>query len=258
MGREYYTMTASPKNLDGPVSKSLLWDFCKSPFKWINAEEREQTDNMLFGSLVHALCFSPKQVADEYVVAPYDDWRTKEAREWKQTQADAGKAAVKEADLQRAEDMKESIMESEYIFGLGACDYEVAAFGQIGETIIKGMIDILPRSGNKLVDLKTTNSLGTENDLKRLIKSFGYHWQAALYLDLVNGLTGQSRTEFEFLFVETSFPYETAVVGLSENFIQQGREGYMNAVAKWQDAVSTKKFLPLHPFPLVIDAPAYA
>jgi len=219
---------------------------------------KEQTDNVLFGSLVHALCFSPKQVADEYIMAPYEDWRTKEAREWKQAQTDAGKAVIKEADWQRAEDMKEAIMESEYIFGLGACDYEVAAFGKIGDTVIKGMVDILPHKGEKLVDLKTTNSLGTEKDLARLVMSFGYHWQAAVYLDLVNGLTGQNRTEFEFLFVETSYPYETAVVGLSPDFIQKGREGYMNAVAKWQDAVSTRKFLPSHPFPLVLDAPAWA
>ena len=251
-------MTATPNNLDGPVSKSLLWAFNKSPHKWISGKEFEATDKMRFGSLVHALCFSPAQVAADYVMAPYDDWRTKEAKEWKQEKEASGVEVVKEAEWQRAEEMKDAIMESEYIFSLGACDYEVAAFGKIGETIIKGMIDIMPHSGNKLVDLKTTGSIGDEKDLQRQIYNMGYHWQAALYLDLVNGITGQSRTEFEFLFVEDQHPYEMAVVGLSENFIQKGREGYMNAVAKWQDAVSSKKFLPSHPNPLVLDAPAWA
>jgi hypothetical protein len=65
--------------------------------------------------------------------------------------------------------------------------------------------------------------------------NFGYHWQAALYLDLVNGLSEQEpRTKFEFLFIEDQYPYEYAVIRLSEDFINLGRAGYMNAVAKWQ------------------------
>jgi len=259
LGNEYYSISASPSNLDAPVSKSLLWSFNKSPYKWINGITTNVTDKMNFGSLVHALCLTPNAVEDQFVLSKYDDFRTKEAREWRDATALEGKTIVKEADWQRADDIKEVVMDSNYIFGLGACDYEVAAFGKIGGTLIKGMVDILPHRGERLVDLKVTGSIGDEKEMQRLCMNFGYHWQAALYLDLVNGLSEQEpRTKFEFLFIEDQYPYEYAVIRLSDDFIELGRVGYMNAVAKWQNAVSTKKFSPTHDGVLELAKPAWA
>jgi hypothetical protein len=259
LGNEYYALTATPENLNAPVSKSLLWQFNKSPYKWRSGIGVKQTENMIFGSLVHALCFTPTKVDEQFTLSKYDDFRTKEAREWKAEMQSKGIEVVKELDWHRAEDIKDAVMESEYVFSLGACDYEVAAFGKIGETLIKGMLDILPHSGNTIVDLKVTSSIGDEGDMKRLITSFGYHWQAALYLDLYNGLSGKEpRTHFEFLFIEDSYPHEMAVIRLSDEFIQKGREGYMNAVAKWQNAVFSKKFSPKHQGVVELDPPAWA
>jgi hypothetical protein len=151
------------------------------------------------------------------------------------------------------------VMDSEYVFGLGACEYEVAAFGKIGDTLIKGMVDILPHRGETLVDLKVTSNIGDAADMQRLVYNMGYHWQAALYLDLVNGLSdGEPKQSFEFLFIEDTYPHEMAVVRLSDSFIEKGREGYMNAVAKWQSAVSSKKFSPKHENVLEINPPAWA
>jgi hypothetical protein len=259
LGNEYYSISASPSNLEAPVSKSLLWQFNKSPFKWINGKKIEPTDRMNFGSLVHALCLTPKTVEEQFVLSKYDDFRTKEAREWRDAIALEGKTIIKEVDWQRADEIKETVMESNYIMGLGACDYEVAAFGKIGNTLIKGMIDILPHRGDTLVDLKVTSSIGDAKEMQRLCMNFGYHWQAALYLDLVNGLSEQEpRTKFEFLFIEDQYPYEYAIIRLSDDFINLGRSGYMNAVAKWQQAVSTKKFSPIHDGVLELEPPAWA
>jgi len=35
------------------VSKSMLWDFDQSPWKWIHSGTKETTPAMEFGSLVH-------------------------------------------------------------------------------------------------------------------------------------------------------------------------------------------------------------
>jgi len=121
------------------------------------------------------------------------------------------------------------------------------------------MIDILPRFGEKLADLKVTASIGDEKEMQKLVWNMGYHWQAALYLDLYNGLSGKpARNTFEFFFIEDTYPHETAVVRLSEAFIQKGREGYMNAVAKWQNAVFSKKFSPKHENIVELEPPAWA
>jgi hypothetical protein len=39
--------------------------------------------------------------------------------------------------------------------------------------------------------------------------------------------------------VEVESPHETAWVELSENLLELGRAGYMNALAKWQTCVAT-------------------
>jgi len=104
------------------------------------------------------------------------------------------------------------------------------------------MIDLVPQAGDDLVDIKTTSSIGKADDLASLVVRRGYHFQAALYLDLFNAATGLERTNFVLAFVETSAPYETAIVNLSGDFIEQGRIEYMNAIAKYQKCVSEKFF----------------
>lgn len=236
-GREYHAETATPLRLDGPVSKSLLWDFHQSPYKWRwGKHERTSSAAMDLGSLVHALCFTPKSIPEDFAISEFDSFRTKAAQEWRDAQV--GKIVVTQETVDKASEMMECIMTSEELFFLGEKDYEVAAYALIGGTLVKGMIDIAPRNGNILADLKTTSSITSLDALTRLIVNRGYHWQAALYLDLWNAATGESRDEFQFLFIETEAPYETAWVRLSPELINAGRTGYMNAIALWQNCLA--------------------
>jgi hypothetical protein len=72
----------------------------------------------------------------------------------------------------------------------------------------------------------------------------GYHWQAAMYLDLWNLASGDNRNEFIIVFMAVDRPFEMATVLLDEDFIRLGREGYMQALAKWNQCVQTKTFPP--------------
>ena len=254
---EYYKSTATPSNLQGAVSKSMLWQFVQSPYKWFMGETFTGNAKTEFGQLVHALCFEPSKVTSQYVISKYDEFRTNEAKEWRREMETSGYNVVKAADMERARTIAETVMESEYIYSYGACDYEVQVHGMIGTTPIKGMIDIAPHSGANLSDLKVTGSIGTESDMARHIANMGYHWQGSAYLDMFNATNGTERTEFDLIFVEEDAPHEMAVFTLSENFLAKGREGYMNAVAKWQQCVATKQFLPAHPSKSVIEPPKY-
>lgn len=236
-GREYHADTATPLNLDGMVSKSMLWGFHQSPFKWrYGKHEKTSSQAMDLGGLVHALCFTPKSVSEEFAVSEFDNFRTKAAQEWREAQV--GKTVVTQDMMAVANEMADCIMNTEELFFLGDKDYEVAAYASIGSTTVKGMIDIAPRHGKVLADLKTTGTIGSLDALQRLIVNRGYHWQAALYLDLWNAATGEERDEFMFLFIETETPYETAWVKLSPALINVGRTGYMNAIALWQNCLA--------------------
>ena len=238
--KDYYNRTATRQNpKGGPVSKSLLWDFNKSPYKWLHGREKEVSKAMELGTIIHMAALEPEKPLESLVaVSPYTDYRTKEAREWRDSQRDAGKIIATAEDINLASTCGNVFREDYGQMFKAETKTEVAVFGNIGSTGVKGMIDVVPEGLDCLIDLKTTASIENLNTLQRNIVNRGYHWQAALYLDLWNAASGEKRTRFIFCFMETEFPHETAWVELSENLIELGRAGYMNSIAKWQACVA--------------------
>ena len=240
LGKTYYERTATPSDPKaGPVSKSLLWDFNKSPFKWRHSKPREVSKAMDLGTLIHAATLEPETVEQIIAISPYADFRTKEAREWKALQAESGKIITSRDEIDKAITIAETVTDDYLAHFAAKYQTEVAVFGKIGTTEIKGLIDIVPDGLDCLVDLKTTSSFDSLESIQRTIVNRGYHWQAALYLDLWNAAANEKRTRFVFCFVEVDSPHETAWVELSENLLDLGRAGYMNALAKWQTCVAT-------------------
>lgn len=260
LGKAYYERTATPSDPKaGPVSKSLLWDFAvvKSPFKWRHGKPKEASKAMDLGTLIHAATLEPETVEDLIAISPYAEFRTKEAREWKAAQSESGKIITSQDEIDKALSIAETVTD-DYLAKFGAkYKTEVAVFGKIGVTEIKGLIDIVPDGLDCLLDLKTTGDVGSLESIQRTIVNRGHHWQAALYLDLWNAASGESRTRFVFCFVETEYPHETAWVELSENLIDIGRAGYMNAIAKWQTCVATDTWPKVIEEIAMIEAPKY-
>jgi hypothetical protein len=240
LGKSYYERTATPSSPSaGPVSKSLLWDFNKSTFKWRHSKPKESTKAMELGTLIHAATLEPETFDDLVIVSPYPDFRTKEAREWKIEQAELGKIITSEDEIEKIKATASVVLDDYHSQFSAKYQTEVAVFGKIGSTEIKGLIDLVPDGLDCLIDLKTISSIDSLEAIQRTIVSRGYHWQAALYLDLWNAASGEKRTRFVFCFVEVESPHETAWVELSENLLDIGRAGYMNAVAKWQTCIAS-------------------
>ena len=241
MGREYYKLSATPQNPDGYVSKSLLWQVFResSPFKWKNGKTKKDiTPATAFGSLVHTMAFQPDLFREEYAISEWDSFRTKAAQEWRDEQVAAGKTVVTEEQRRAAEDMSAIIADEIGLAIPGPCDYEVAVLSSLAHRV-KGMIDIVPQDQPCLADLKTTSAIPDEKGMVNLLLNRGYHWQAAMYLDLWNAATGDDRQDFHFLFIETEAPYETAWVKISEKMLDAGRMEYQHALMQWHQCVST-------------------
>lgn len=270
LGSAYYLRSANPQKLDAPVSKSLLWDFNASPYKWRHSSGREGTKAMDLGTLIHSAILTPNIPLDQIAsVSPYPDFRTKAAQEWRDDQREMGRIITTDADI-RAASGCEQVFSEDYAqrFGVGYKS-EVAVFAEIGATQIKGMIDLVPEGLDCLVDLKTTAKVGSTQHLENTIVNRGYHWQAALYLDLWNAATGENRDRFIFCFIETDEHHETAWIDLAPEFIEAGRigtwhkdgrkkrDGYMDALSKWQACCATGIFPRQHEGITVLQKPAY-
>lgn len=239
---QYHASKASPTNLGGAVSKSLLWDFYQSPFKWRHSHPRGETPAMALGSLVHALCFTPESLETEYAVSPYDSFRTNEAKTWRADMELAGRRVITQDQHDEASAIADCVMNTDLLFRFGERKYEVQVEAKMLGTTVKGMIDIVPEYTRSLVDLKTISSIENLKNLQRVIVNRGYHWQAAMYLDLWNATTGDDRNEFEFIFIETSHPYEWAEVKVSGRLIEVGRDAYLDALNLWVKCVKNNHF----------------
>lgn len=66
-----------------------------------------------------------------------------------------------------------------------------------------------------IADLKTTNDPSPDG-FSKSIANFGYHRQAAFYLDAVQALRPGAELHYELIAVRSSPPYETACYSLSE------------------------------------------
>lgn len=183
--------------------------------------EKSDTPAMRFGRLCHALALLPEvEVQAQFVVAPFADFRTKEAREWKAAQIEKGVDICTEAEMQTAHDVGvEFGMVAEREGASGAKkgdDTEVSSVAEIaGGVKIKARADLLSTDRSILFDLKTTSSVTeAENQFWRL----RYDIQAGLY-----ALAFSSVREAKFIFVETSSPFRVAVVALKGEDLEEAK-----------------------------------
>jgi len=98
---------------------------------------------------------------------------------------------------------------------------------------IKGLIDVLPRSGKVAIDIKTTIDASPSGAV-RAISKFTYFLQAAMYTDLLH-MNGVNIKEFVFIFCEKSSPYAVGVYTLSSESIEQGRRDYKRLLKAYSE-----------------------
>lgn len=227
---------------DKALSKSSLWDFYPSPWAWTRREPKKVTEAMIWGSLVDCLLLQPFELGNCFAISPYDEFRTNEAKAWR----DAQRLPIASKQVLADATAAAEILRKNSIVKMLACSskFQVSVFASVQFPEIetpyaaKCRIDILPTSpkAKALWDLKTVASL---NKLEWTILDRGYHVQAAWYLDLFNLATGDDRDSFGFIFQESKPPYEIALVELDSDAIAAGREWYTKAVQRWHECQTT-------------------
>jgi|AntAceMinimDraft_11_1070367.scaffolds.fasta_scaffold01642_12 hypothetical protein len=221
------------------ISKSTLWKFAKNPAKWHKTREIPfvQTDAMIWGSLVDCLILQPHELAKCFSVSPFSDFRTKDAQTWRKSQLNP---VITSETLNEASKAAE-LVKGHHFAGalLDGADTQVSCVGPLKSIGVgKCRLDLVPQGefADTLVDLKTTNSL---DKMPSTIADFGYHVQAAWYLDLYNLCTSEKRDRWKLIFQESSAPYEIAVVELDRADIAIGRAWYLTALEQWRHSIET-------------------
>lgn len=198
--------------------------WCRSPYnpQRVAAERKPEWD---LGKAVHNLLLGEGSFWAHHVTSPYDDFRTKAAREWRDEMHAAGKVIVTEEMVFQIRGMAKAVAQSDTAPELFDGFVEHSLFWKDWKTGVwlKSRPDVIPTSSNMLVDLKTTDNASTDAVIKS-ITNYGYDIQAALAVDGMKQVLDREITNFWFVFVEKDPPFAISVVEIDRDWILNARQ----------------------------------
>jgi hypothetical protein len=164
----------------------------------------------------------------------------------------AGKITIKHNDYKTLLGMRVSIQAhpaASKLIEEGVAEQTIIWREQGTSLLCKARPDLLPnRNKRTLIDLKTTRDASSFQFLRSVLH-YGYHRQAAFYLDaLYNvkvGRVGKNRVydSFVIIAVETAAPYHVECYALDEELIEVGRREYIELLKLELDC-RAKDFYP--------------
>ena len=200
------------------------------------ASEEFSSVNLIIGSLVHTLVLEPHLLEEEYAL--YTGQKNKssnEYKEWAETVPE-GKTIITQPQLAKAHFLKDVTLENEHAKSL-LCDGnpEQTLCAELDGIKIKVRADYL--QGKKVIDLKTTSSGVTYDEVQASVLKWEYALSAALYVDCFTQYTGEKH-DFYFVFIGKS-PMGCEVYKASERMLEYGRKKYKKAIAAIKKARET-------------------
>lgn len=237
------------------ISNSMLQIIsAKSPLHlkaYIDGAKPKQTDAKRFGTLMHRCIFEPESMEGQFYVKPDGmKFSTKEGIAWKKAHESREIITADQSRWLKA--MVESIRRHPTAGRLlKNAMFERSCFVEDGTgTLRKFRADVWPAGGNILPDLKTCESAHPE-DFSKSILSYGYHRQAAYYLDCAK-LMGRSFDVFMFIAIEKTPPYAVAVYPIDETSVEIGRLEVMRDLAVYRECVKSGRWpgYPSDPTPI--------
>lgn len=199
----------------------------------------ENNSKFDLGSAAHVMLLERRD--DCIVRVQADDWRTKAAREARDTAQANGQYAVLERVYSDIEAMvraaRDFIDDTELkgIFETGEAEQTI--LWQQGNVHCRIRPDLLSADRRIILDYKTTPSANPEAFILQ-IGRMGYDLQAEFYTDGVTDLTDEE-PQFVFLCQEPKPPYSCSLVALSGAYREVGKAKVKQAVKLWSECMTT-------------------
>lgn len=207
------------------------------------------------GNVAHKLMLGRGK---EICALPFDDWRSKLAKEGREAALADGRIPCLEHQLDRATDMVIAARQQlgrrglDYLFApppageaeLVMCWREGALTQTDGDTWFKQMLDWYGRGPNAeaiVADYKTTDLAAAPENLGRMMVNAGWHIQAAMAQRGLNVLADGMR-RYLFVVQEAQEPFALCVVEIGEGPLTVGRKSIDMAADIWRDCMATGRW----------------
>jgi hypothetical protein len=215
--------------------KSTLTAMAESPgaYRHLCDTEFKPTPAMDFGDAVDTLLFEGKEaLLGRFAMRPEGlKLTTKDGKQWKRDNPGIVVPAHEVYSTALA-----VLMDPVAAGFLDEGDAQVSAFAQDPDSELwcKVRPDICRRTYKPtdvptLADLKVTAVIDPHAWV-RIAYRLKYHWQAALYLDIMTAATGNYHEHFFFIVVENKPPHHVMVYETPASVIEQGRAEYKAAL----------------------------
>lgn len=204
------------------------------------------------GRAAHALALGEPEFAKYFVVSPYDDFRKKEAQEWRKEQARTVVRAEDFETIQAVAAVQKRSAQCMRAFEDGRA--EMSLIWQDAETGIwlKARPDWLPNDPTTrfLVEYKTALSIDPRK-WSTAAFGYGYHMQAAMQVDGVREVMGVEPMGVAHVVQEKDAPYLAELRLFSGEQIEDGRFMVREALGKFRACYEAGYW------PGYTDAPSY-
>ncbi len=233
------------------VSQSFLWRMLKeSPAAAVVWAKRETPPSaaMRFGSLVDCLLLEPDQFFARYQVGGPINPKTGKAygvetKAWAEFEAalPPGQSIVSAEDFQRGQAVRDAILDVKEIRQiLDGAVTQASMFWADQESGVKvrARPDIINERIGIMADLKVSED-PAEHAFAGKIAGFGYHFQAATYLDGWRQIRGGKPLPWLWIVAEPEEPYQVEIYELSKEDREQGMIQLSDALHMYRDCMAS-------------------
>lgn len=230
----YHADPVAGGSLSSSGARKLLPPNCPARFRWELDHPRPANPVFDFGHAAHKQVLG---VGAKVVVVDADSWRTNAAKDKQAAAYAAGQVPVlahEYADVQNMADALRAHPVASALFNPAAGSPEQSLFWTDAETDVwcRARLDWLPDATDRrmvIADYKTCASAELGH-IERAVHSYGYHQQAAFYVDGVKALGLADDPAFVFVFQEKTAPYLITVVQLDPEAERIGRAENRKAI----------------------------
>lgn len=241
---EYQDDPVPGGSLSSTGAKRLLPPSCPARFRYLQTH-RETKHEFDIGHAAHRLVLG---AGEPLAVVEAADWRTKAAKEQRDAARADGRVPILAEEYARVQEMAAALREHPVAAALFHPKHgkpEQSLFWVDDESGIwrRARLDWLPNPGGRMIvaDYKTCASAAPAA-VRRAVEAYGYHQQAAWYLDGIAALKLADDAAFLFVFQETAPPHLVTVVELDFDALLVGRAKNRQAIDVYTQCVASGRW----------------
>lgn len=242
---------------DGPsISASGIKAILECPRKyWWNSPlnpnrpRKKATRPQALGSAVHCLLLTPGLWADEFHVVP-DGFSAAHHKKWHslmpayEAAIEAGKEVLTQAQADAAMRMVDALQAdpvARMALVDGRAEATLAWRDEETGVWVRCRPDWLPNNPTFVPDLKKVRDASPDG-FARAVRDYGYHVQAAVYMEGIEKALGVQVDDFFFLTVEEEPPHVVQAHRLSDSYLEAGRILFRQGLRRFADCLAADKW----------------